>query len=588
MKMQDTKTDGTKSEKGVRQTGDFDRRDLMKLGVASAGLAIGVAPVLAAAASAQQTPTGTRPAQPEPGGRRQLGPPTGPLRPSTTRGVQQWPLIAGSQMIVASGQVGYTVHTGAGWKNDSGRAFGNGPMDETTRRITDFVDWYNESKLTPKLVETFNYLMADTLAVMYCAFETEPLRIIARLASTQRSDMKCTMLGYGVVTTPEMAAFGNSAAIRYTDFNTVPHNNETFGAILAIGEGLHASGPQVMAALTIAYEIIQACGQAGDQVGPGHVEWDNTTYHAVAVACAVGKLLGLNKDQTGNAVSLALTPHNALYSHIGIQTMWKGVHSSEMVRTGTWAALLAQAGMTGPAQPFEMRDGLFAHQGGFVRDLVFAGHDDDTMALETMHGNGGGYKRVSSEGNTQEFHQIIAPELLKWTKPEEIESMDLQVRSMYQWQEVCDPPKWDPQNKETADHSLPYNIARHLLDGYLYLDSFSRDKYQDPKARDLMNRTTVRPNVSEDNGPQTLTVKKKSGETRTFVGGTVAPMSHDDLIAKYNKAAEYGGINKDQAARALKTWMNLKDVKDIGDAIQVVAKFGNPRPLSDMNRAKYD
>jgi hypothetical protein len=103
-----------------------------------------------------------------------------------------------------------------------------------------------------------------------------------------------------------------------------------------------------------------------------------------------------------------------------------------------------------------------------------------------------------------------------------------------------------------------------------------------------MNRTTVRPNVSEDNGPQTLTVKKKSGETRTFVGGTVAPMSHDDLIAKYNKAAEYGGINKDQAARALKTWMNLKDVKDIGDAIQVVAKFGNPRPLSDMNRAKYD
>ncbi len=166
--------------------------------------------------------------------------------------------------------------------------------------------------------------------------------------------------------------------------------------------------------------------------------------------------------------------------------------------------------------------------------------------------------------------------------------MDLLVRSMYQWQEVCDPPKWDPQNKETADHSLPYNIARHLLDGYLYLDSFSRDKYQDPNAVDLMNRIRVRPNVSEDNGPQTLTIRKKSGETRTFTGGTVAPMSHDDIIAKYNKAADFGGVSKDQAARALKTWMNLKDVKDIGDAIQVVAKFGNPRPLSDKTPAKYD
>jgi len=152
-----------KKDKNVKQAGDFDRRDLMKLGVAGAGLAMSVAPALGAAAlSPQQTSAGQRTAAPEPAGRRQLGPPTGLLRPSTTRGVQQWPLIAGSQVIVASGQVGYTVHTGPGWKNDSGRANGNGPMDETTRRITDFVDWYNESKLTPKLIETINYLMADT------------------------------------------------------------------------------------------------------------------------------------------------------------------------------------------------------------------------------------------------------------------------------------------------------------------------------------------------------------------------------------------------------------------------------------------
>ena len=52
-------------------------------------------------------------------------------------------------------------------------------------RIVDFVDWYDESKLTPKLIETINYLMVDTLAVMYCAFEAEPIRICARLAASQ-------------------------------------------------------------------------------------------------------------------------------------------------------------------------------------------------------------------------------------------------------------------------------------------------------------------------------------------------------------------------------------------------------------------
>ena len=399
-----------------------------------------------------------------------VGPPTGGLQSATTGNVQVWPNIVKNKVVVASTLPGYTVHTGPGWVNNSGRAFGNGPMDETTRRITEFVDWYNESKLSPKLIETINYLMCDTLAVFYAAFESEPIRICARLAASQRGDMKCTVVGYGIVTTPEMAAFANAAAIRYTDFNAAPHNNEMMGGILAVGEALHCSGPQIMSAITIAYEIVQKMQAAGDSGYPARVEWD-TPYHGVAVACAVGKLMGLNKDQMANAVSLALTPHMPLYSHIGIQSMWKGLHSSEQVRVGTWAAMLAKEGMTAPHEPFEGRDGLFAHQGPFTRDPgVFASHDDDEMALETVHGNGGGYKRTASEGQQQEAAQILIPAVREWTKAEEVESMTLVVRNMYQWQEVSDPPKWDPRNKETADHSLPYNICRNMLDGYIYLD----------------------------------------------------------------------------------------------------------------------
>ena len=228
------------------------------------------------------------------------------------------------------------------------------------------------------------------------------------------------------------------------------------------------------------------------------------------------------------------------------------------------------------------------HQGPFTRDLVFASHDDDEMALETVHGKGGGYKRTASEGQQQEAAQILIPAVREWTKAEEVESMTLVVRNMYQWQEVCDPPKWDPRNKETADHSLPYNICRNLLDGYIYLDSFSKAKYMDPKVRDLMNRLIIIPKPDPDGSPQILTIKKKSGEVKEFRGGQVLPMSHDDMIAKYNKAADWGQVDKDQAARALKTWMNLKDCKDIGEAMQVIAKFGKPRPLSDRTPAMYD
>jgi len=296
-----------------------------------------------------------------------------------------------------------------------------------------------------------------------------------------------------------------------------------------------------------------------------------------------GKLMGLNQDQLANAVSLALVPHMPLYvCHIGVQSMWKGTHSSEQVRNGVWGAILAREGMTGPHMPFEARDGLIAHIGPFTRDLKFPASPDGRLAIETVHGEGGGYKRVPTEGNNQTFHQTIAPAILEWTKPEDIAAIDVQFH-YFGWQEIADPLKWDPRCRETADHSAPYNMARMLLDGHIWLDSFTKDKYMDPKARDLMSKMIFRPNVDNDD---IVTVRKKSGEEKVFKGGRVLPMSHDDLTAKYRKTADFMEIDKDQADRAIKQWMNLKDVKDIGDAIATVAKFGRPKALTDKSPSR--
>ena len=57
--------------------------------------------------------------------------------------------------------------------------------------------------------------------------------------------------------------------------------------------------------------------------------------------------------------------------------------------------------------------------------------------------------------------------------------------------EIGDAPKWDPRNRETADHSMPYMFARALLDGDIYLDSFRPEKYMDPVVRALMGKITI-------------------------------------------------------------------------------------------------
>ncbi len=511
------------------------------------------------------------------------GPPTGGLDEASKQNLQRWPDIRESKQVVASAQTGYTVSTGPGWVNNSGRASGNGPMDESSRRIVEFVSSYSESKLTDSLVETINYLMVDTLGAIYGGFESDPIRICARLSATMAGP--CTVLGYGIKTTYEMAAFTNAAMIRHTDFNATPHNNEMFGGILAVGEALHSTGPQVLAAMVIAYEVVTAIGNTG-QGSYDPSGWDSP-YHSVGAAMAVGKLMGLNQDQLANALALALVPHMPMYvCHIGTQSMWKGTHSAEQVRNGVWGAMLAREGMTGPCTPFEGRDGLVAHIGPFTSDLRLPTSADGRMALETIHAGGGGYKRIASEGNTQNFHQNIAPAIIAWAKPEEIAAIDVQFH-YYGWQEISDPPKWDPRNRETADHSMPYNIARHLLDKHIYLDSFTREKYMDPSARELMNRITIRPLPDRSVGDGTiLTVRKKSGEERVFLGKPLAPMSNDELIQKYNRLSDFMQVNKEQRDRARAQWMNLRGVKDIGEAIETIARFGQPRPLADRSPAR--
>jgi 2-methylcitrate dehydratase len=62
--------------------------------------------------------------------------------------------------------------------------------------------------------------------------------------------------------------------------------------------------------------------------------------------------------------------------------------------------------------------------------------------------------------------------------------------------------KWAPENKETADHSLPYIAARAMFDGGLDNDSYAPDKLRDARILAFMRKITVK----EDPAFGTLTM----------------------------------------------------------------------------------
>ncbi len=468
--------------------------------------------------------------------------------------------------------------TGTGYKNDYNRLGQNGPMDDTTQKIVKWVHGFKESDMTPAAISQFNLTMVDSLAAIFASFEEEPVRIAANLATlSPAGKYKCTVLGYGVETTPELATFANGVLIRCVDFNdsvdTGNHVSTLIPAAMAIGEAFHCTGAQVRQAISIGYELASA--PAGGE--------------SVVAAMVAGRLMGLDEDRLANALTIALTPHVALNKGVGAMSMWKGVRSAESAKCGVWAAMMAHAGMTGPPQPFEGRGGLWSTQGigtsgnGIGREFTLP-LKPVGLAMERNW-----FKRRPAEAGSQEI-LVMMPEIRSWVKPEEIASIHWDTPMNHDWEEICDAPKWDPRNRETADHSLPYIIARALIDGDIYLDSFTEEKFMDPVARALMDKTTVSPVLNGwiSLGSGRMTITKKSGESKYWDAyrGIRAPQTEDypsmnaeQIKEKFYRVSAYRHVANTQRDQAYKVWSDIGSLKDFKEAVVMLAKFGQPKPL---------
>jgi len=108
---------------------------------------------------------------------------------------------------------------------------------------------------------------------------------------------------------------------------------------------------------------------------------------------------------------------------------------------------------------------------------------------------------------------------------------------------LSDPSKYDPQTKETADHSLPYCLAAVAADGGVYPNSFSDEKLFDPRIRALLGKIEVVANAEIDamfpatkRAIATLTTNDGREFTETVdhaKGSPQNPLSDDELIAKF-------------------------------------------------------
>lgn len=394
--------------------------------------------------------------------------------------------------------------------------------------LTDIVDYVlNYEIKSDQAWKTAHYCLLDTLG---CGFEALTYPACTKLLGPV---VKGTIVPNGAKVPgtqyqldPIQAAFNLGAIVRWLDFNDTwlaaewGHPSDNLGGILATADWLSrtavAAGKpallmkDVLDAMIRAHEIqgVLALENSFNRVGLDHV-----ILVKVASTAVVGKLIGLNREELINAVSLAFVDGQSLrtYRHApntGSRKSWAaGDATSRAVRL----ALIAQTGEMGYPSV------LTAKTWGFY-DVSFKGN---AFKFQRGYGSYVMEQILFKISFPAEFHSQTAVEAamtlheqLKKAgkKVEDIQSIT--IRTHEAAIRIID-KKGPLDNPADRDHCIQYMVAVPLIFGRLtaadYEDNIAsdgridvlRDKivcvedsqfttdYHDPEKRSIANALTV-------------------------------------------------------------------------------------------------
>ena len=387
----------------------------------------------------------------------------------------------------------------------------------------------------------------DTLACGIGAIEGEPIRLLREHVEDFGGEGHCTLIGGGR-TSPDRAALYNCALVRYLDFNDFYlakgescHPSDNFGAVLAASEYAGKNGADLMTALAVSYQVQCRLSDVAPVRAKG---FDHTTQGSYGVAAGVSKALGLDVTRTANAIALSGTPFNALrVTRTGALSHWKGLAYPSTASSCTHATFLAMRGITGPPEVFEGNKGFMdSIAGRFHIDWSQEGLDR-VVLTEVKKYNAEGHSQQSIEGilELKAEHGFSAGDVRKI----EIDTFDVAYNIIGGGEEG---DKTLVQNKEQADHSLPYMIAVAVLDGQVMPEQYADERIHRQDVQDLLRKVVARPNDAYSDRfpnemPTLLRVTLGDGrvlvtEKTKYEGFHSNPMRWETVVEKFHRLSE--------------------------------------------------
>jgi 2-methylcitrate dehydratase PrpD len=422
----------------------------------------------------------------------------------------------------------------------------------------------------------------DTLACgLAGACSAEGRAVRAALATSEPAG-PAPIWGTPLALSPRAAALANGTAchaFELDDAGGCDHSGAVVVpaalAALALAER-PVDGPTFILAIVLGYEVarraLEACGGYAPHNEAG---WHSTaTCGTFGAAAATARILGLTETQTRDALGHAASFSGGLWAFIHDGAGTKRVHAGRAAEGGLVAALLARAGLAGPAHVFE------DVWGGFTRSFAPATADPgawtrafgetwrlERVAIKPHAACRSAHSGIDAVGAVMDGHGLAAADV-----------QSVVVSGPAFLAEMCGTR--DIDCRASAQMSLPYGIAVRVVRGDASLEQYRAAVRADPAVRAALDhvRMEVDANLGALDHP---TVRLATRDGRVFAERITDPLGSPTnpvpSAAHAAKVTALSGMPLDEAA-----------VRRLCDAFDSLETSGDVRGLPALLAAPRD
>jgi 2-methylcitrate dehydratase len=449
-----------------------------------------------------------------------------------------------------------------------------------TRHIAEFAVGLEFEHLSADAVTAAKRFLLDSVACAFGGYRTEDSQILRELHAELGGSEESTVLVSGEQTSALAATLLNSHLIRALDYNDIywkqdpSHPSDIIPAALSLAEREGRSGRDLIVGIVLAYEFEMRLCEAAF---PGIREygWHHATLTGLASPIAAGKMLDLNVDQMVNAIGISGSRSCTLGAvTAGKLTMMKNTVDPLAAQNGVLAALLAERGFTGPEHVIDGKEGLthvFGHE--WKLNILTDGLGESFRIAQC------GMKGFPTEALTHApLTAVLRIVKTQQVGPDDVESIE--VKTIRRAADILsDPSKYNPDSKETADHSLPWCIAAAVARGRVTPAEFSDEALKDAAIRGVINKVKVVAEPAfEEMFPRLqvceVTFHLKNGERLTervdYAKGDPRDPLTDEEIAQKLAALSEGLLSPRRRGEILATIEELESSDNVIELVELL------------------